>query len=1139
MADRYPLVANSEAKQIQELAPNDNLNLNSNSIVGASTVTANQFVGNLSGTATTSIFLQNAGNILSGTIPTGRLGGVYNIGVTSATILTNADNILSGTVPRQRLAGTYDVNVTGVAQTSNSLTDASRILGGIVPVDRLSGAYNIDITGTAYASVGAAVSVSITNRNLDVDVNYIPFTKFVDTDSSLFTDNTSLTYIPSTNSLGIGTTVPRSNLDVNGNASISGILSATTIRTSTLSPSQITNLNSIDSATRITLENALNINNLTTLNVAGFTTLTNFSSSGTGNLTNLSVVGVATFNNVVFGSSSGAIDAPNINAINLNISGLSTFNSIGIGSRTVISSGRVLSNITGLDSSTTAVFTEILKVDFFDKLATTGIGTLAGKIVITNGLDVTNQTTLDDVTISGVATVNQLSIENINTPGIVTALRYFGDGSTLSGIVTSVVAGIGISLSPTNGKGQVQITAFRPVGKTIFVSQSGNDSNTGLAENDTKRTIKAAAAIALPGDTIKVFPGIYVENNPVVLGRGVAVEGAELRNCIVSPQNPALDLFHVNNSVHITDLSFQGQESQNGAAVVAFQPLLGVSSDRYFDAARMIRTNLDFIASETVGYLTSTDYKSPAFVVLDAQGNPTDPSNCKDDIKDVLKAVIHDITRGGNSKCVGAGKSYYSGNTLQHIVGVKTETIDALRYAADVTRSIINNFTWAGKPVGSSKNVTQAYYSNTTGITTITVLGHGLVPKDIVKVVGLGFNCPSGPDTVYYPSGKYGYNFEVLRVVNANQFEVRVGTSTLPHTYVSGGTVQKLGTYQNKFTQVKDLSIQADPETGYNNEPTGCYNVVSAIYSCVGVVTTIIARGPSFLGVGINTTYPGNAGAGTTIPNHPSFSPGVGPITQGPYVRNCTNFIPKSIGMKVDGFDAEPGDKDDIGVTGSMSVDSYTQYNQGGIGVSVTNGAYAQLVSIFTICNDIAIYTASGGQLDLTNSNSSFGTYGLVAEGVGGPETKSIYRMTGIAVTDAGRAQNQVVVSGIGSYRPYDGQAIYFDTLYKTVDTIRITNGGSGYTVAPRVTIDVPTGPNGITAQATATVENGSVVAIDVITSGTQYVGIPTVTIAAPPGVGTTATAVVSGMQPLYYTVLEATLPSAGVSTISLATKPK
>ena len=98
-------------------------------------------------------------------------------------------------------------------------------------------------------------------------------------------------------------------------------------------------------------------------------------------------------------------------------------------------------------------------------------------------------------------------------------------------------------------------------------------------------------------------------------------------------------------------------------------------------------------------------------------------------------------------------------------------------------------------------------------------------------------------------------------------------------------------------------------------------------------------------------------------------------INQSPYVRNCTNFIPQSIGMRIDGDIV-------IGPLKSMVVDSYTQYNQGGIGVSITNSAYAQLVSIFTICDNIAIYCGSGGACDLTNSNSSFGTFGMIADGV-------------------------------------------------------------------------------------------------------------------------------------------------------------
>jgi hypothetical protein len=580
----------------------------------------------------------------------------------------------------------------------------------------------------------------------------------------------------------------------------------------------------------------------------------------------------------------------------------------------------------------------------------------------------------------------------------------------------------------------IEVGAGSSIGKTIFVSDNGDDNNTGLNEKDAKASIKAAAAIALYGDTIKVYPGYYTENNPIVIPRNVSVEGTELRNCQIRPLNTGEDLFHVNNGVHMTDLSFVGSASTNGASVIAFQPLVGVASDRFFDASRMIRTNLDFIANEAVGYITSTNYRTPAFQIPDGLND-----RCAEDIKLIFKAVCHDITRGGNSKCVGAGKSYYNtSGGLQHIVGVKTETIDAVYYAAGIARSCINNVSWDGD-------------------------------------------------------------------------------------------------YQNRYFQVKDLSIQNDGAYG-NQSVEGCANVTSAIYSCVGVVTTIIDQGLGVLGAGINTTYPGNSGAGSTIINDPSFSPGVGPITQGPYVRNCTNFIADSVGMKINGFDAEPGDQDDIGVTGTMSVDSYTQYNQGGIGVSITNGAYAQLVSIFTICDDIAIYTADGGQCDITNSNSSFGNKGLVSIGVGDNKGKSIYRMTGQVVAEAEIDTDTVVISGLGTYRPYDGQVIYFGELYYTIDSIEITNQGSGYTQSPTVTISAPTGPSGVRAEASANITaGGRLNSIDILASGNQFqlANPPTITITGGGGVGAAATAI---LQPIYYAVESSTLPSAGISTITVKT---
>jgi hypothetical protein len=116
-------------------------------------------------------------------------------------------------------------------------------------------------------------------------------------------------------------------------------------------------------------------------------------------------------------------------------------------------------------------------------------------------------------------------------------------------------------------------------------------------------------------------------------------------------------------------------------------------------------------------------------------------------------------------------------------------------------------------------------------------------------------------------------------------------------------------------------------------------------------------------------------------PNKPEYS------AQSPYIQNCTNFIANSTGMRIDGNHS-------IGPIKSMVLDSYTQYNQGGIGVSITNEGYAQLVSLFTICPDTAVFCATGGACDLTNSNASFGNYGLVADGVGTRKYTGILTLT-------------------------------------------------------------------------------------------------------------------------------------------------
>jgi hypothetical protein len=265
-----------------------------------------------------------------------------------------------------------------------------------------------------------------------------------------------------------------------------------------------------------------------------------------------------------------------------------------------------------------------------------------------------------------------------------------------------------------------------------------------------------------------------------------------------------------------------------------------------------------------------------------------------------------------------------------------------------------------------------------------------------------------------------------------------------------------------------------------------------------------------------NVSFVGAANTGAVIAFNPS---GSGNITQSPYIQNCTNFIPNSVGVRVNGAHAS-------GDTKSIVVDSYTQYNQGGIGVSITNNGYAQLVSLFTICNDIAIYCGSGGACDLTNSNSSFGNYGLVADGV------SNEQYVGVITTPATANSSTFVVAGVGTNRPFDGQIVYFDDLYYEINKITITNGGSNYTSAPTLTIDEPTTDWGIAAQAVTTVSNGVVTEIDIISSGRGYTTTPSITIAG--GGGGSGLTLSLETRPKYYSIESATLPSLGISTITI-----
>jgi CSLREA domain-containing protein len=88
------------------------------------------------------------------------------------------------------------------------------------------------------------------------------------------------------------------------------------------------------------------------------------------------------------------------------------------------------------------------------------------------------------------------------------------------------------------------------------------------------------------------------------------------------------------------------------------------------------------------------------------------------------------------------------------------------------------------------------------------------------------------------------------------------------------------------------------------------------------------------------------------------------------------------------------------------------------------------------------------------------------------------------------------------------GGGICLDRIANAVDTVTISNPGSGYTSAPTVTIRPPP-PGGTPATATASIAlpGGVVTGVTVTNPGSGYTTAPTVTFSAAPAGGVTATA--------------------------------
>ena len=1000
------------------------------------------------------------------------------------------------------------LDVTGDIRSTESIyAETSFGVGTINPT------VEFDVIGTGLVSDQFGVNTdaaSLSDYKVKVNTNY-----------------TESVVITGLGSVGIGVSIPKYELDVLKNFRVTGFSSITTAYVGFATIGIATIASSYLGVTTIgfgtitasrtgvaTISDAFITNEIVGISTISFANITNeqvgISTVGYVNATDvrtgIATVGFATITRAIIG-----ITTTDVATIGREVVGISSITSAYIGLSTI---GQTYIGIATVGFATIT--------DARIGVATVGVVSITSAYI---GLSTIGQTYI------GIATVG------FATVGILTASQF------LTGVATVGIASVGIA----------------SIGKeTVIDSEIVNLLVTGITT--TERLNVGTGGTILSAKRFFNTEDVY----------------GTIGTDFVKTINP---LVGINTTLPTRTLDVAGDIKIRGEVVDAYDNVgfaYSVLSSgynipgRFLDAANLLTRNKEFIANEIVGFITSTDgpfgYYGPDFD-YGKVGVATGRVKCRRDIGLIIDAIAFDISKGGNSKSVGAGLSYYSGVTLQYLDDsaviptgfstgyVKRATLVGFSSIASLSRYVINNAiipkSYQVPPIsGKNADATRVILANKQLIAEVAVGrmlafytgfsvpgGNQNCVDDIVDVIeAICYNLEiGGNDQVYdaakiYLENNYLLQEEAQSIYAFNQARdmaiqamrnqsITIGgysaltqykdntivgdISGLPGVYNLGDcsdTASAITTFFQIITNAIDVNVQTLPATrtiagigsipqlidtellpdgDSNINPNACSNVVSAIYSCVGIVTTIINSGPlsapkinkpvgelvwsppgakvgnewfvskfgndsnqglspgdafltikkacslaqpgdtvrvfaglyvedgpiqvaervAVVGEDLRRTLVSTRGqtdlyhvrrgcyishqsfVGVTNPNamvsFPTqglgYADGTEQNWQSPYVQNCTNFVPNSVGMRIDGNRA--------GGFKSMVLDAYTQYNQGGIGVSITNFGYAQLVSLFTICCDTAVYNDTGGVCDMNNSNASFGNYGLWANG--------------------------------------------------------------------------------------------------------------------------------------------------------------
>lgn len=230
------------------------------------------------------------------------------------------------------------------------------------------------------------------------------------------------------------------------------------------------------------------------------------------------------------------------------------------------------------------------------------------------------------------------------------------NATAVSSSGTITVAGIDIALSQ---------------GNIYYVATNGDDGNSGVHQNDPLSSIGRALDLAIAGDTVYIYPGVYQETLPLVIPVGVTVKGTSLRSVTIEPDSDVTDdVFLLNGETTVEDLtikSFEFDAATNTGYAFKFAPGFKITTRSPYIKNVTVTTT-----GSTVRLLTNPASDPRGFLAGDAGKGVYLDGSVVDPTSNEASCLFHNVT----FICPGV-------DAFTAINGVRVEWINCFTYFAD------------------------------------------------------------------------------------------------------------------------------------------------------------------------------------------------------------------------------------------------------------------------------------------------------------------------------------------------------------------------------------------------------------------------------------------------------------------------